>query len=56
LQPLGQRGLDRPLPPTLGQVQEVEDLRVLDDLLGLVGVDRLQVGGEIARRGADPAV
>lgn len=56
LEPLSQRCLDRPFPGPLGEVEEVEDVGVLDDLLGLVGVDRIQVVGEIARRGADPAV
>ena len=41
LQPTGQGSLDRALTRSLGQVKEVEDVRILHNLLGLVGVDRL---------------
>jgi len=56
LQSSSQRGLDRPLAGPFGEVEEVEDVGILDDLLRLVGVDRVEVIDEVGGGGADPAV
>lgn len=39
LKAVGQGGFDGPLAGSGGEVEEVEDIGVLDDLLGLVGVE-----------------
>jgi hypothetical protein len=56
LEAFGQGSLDGTLPGPLGQVQEVEDVGVLDDLLRLVGIDGVQVVGEVAGGGPDASV
>ena len=46
---------DGPLTGAGGGVEEVEDVGVLGDLLGLVGVDRHEVVGEVGGCNAGPA-
>ena len=56
LESFGQGGLDGTFAGPLGEVEEVEKVGILDDLLGLVGVNRVEMVDEVARCGADPAV
>ena len=54
LQPIGQSLFQCPLGGSFGEVEEVEDVWVSDDLPGLIGVKRVQLVVEIAGRGTDP--
>lgn len=56
LEPVGQGLLDGSFAGAVGQTQEVEDVRVLDDLLGLVRVHRVELMVGVAGGGADSAV
>jgi hypothetical protein len=52
LQPVGQGPFGGPV----GQPEEVEDVGVLDDLLGLIRVERIELLVEVAGGGPDPAM
>lgn len=56
LQPAQSAQAQSLVPGPSGQGEEVEDLRILDNLLRSITVDRLEVIGEVGRRGAHPTV